>query len=143
MANCPVDDFTLAEEAYEGYFKIDKCPSCRGVWLDANELEQIQELTINDYRDELAQPENNVARAFTLARSRREGDYNCVKCQTKLVKKEYAYNSQIMIDSCPKGCGIWLDAGELEALEQFFERHQPEKVSRWRHILDILDTMRK
>jgi len=143
MMNCPVDDFTLAEESYEGYFKIDKCPSCRGVWLDTDELGKIQRLTINDYSDELAKPENSIARAFALAKSKQEGEYKCVKCESALIKKEYAYNSQIQIDMCPKGCGIWLDAGELEALEQFYERQQPEKISKMQFILDFIDSKRR
>ena len=143
MRNCPVDDFTLIEESYEGYFKIDRCPTCRGVWLDKDELEQIQELTINDHREALAKPENNVAKAFALAKSKQEKAYNCVKCKEALVKKEYAYNSQIQVDACANGCGMWLDAGELEALEQFYERLQPEKLSKLQYFLDFVDTLRR
>lgn len=143
MLKCPVDDFTLSEESYEGYFKIDRCPTCSGVWLDADELEKIQRLTINDYSDDLAKPENSVARAFQLAISKQEGAYKCVKCETTLAKKEYAYNSQIQIDTCPKGCGIWLDAGELEALEQFYERQQPEKGGKLQFIVDFFDSKRR
>jgi len=143
MPNCPVDDFTLSEESYEGYFKIDRCPTCRGVWLDKDELKKIQGLQINDYREALAEPENNVARAFALAQSRQEKPYKCVKCDATLTKKEYAYNSQIQIDSCPNGCGMWLDAGELEALEQFYERLQPEKITKFQYVMDILDSMRR
>ena len=139
---CPVDDFTLSEESYEGYFKIERCPHCRGVWLDAGELDKIQRTTINDYKDELAKPENSVARAFALAKSRQEGAYNCVKCETSLIKKEYAYNSQVLIDTCPEGHGMWLDAGELEALEQFYERQQPEEPSKLQFILDFIDSKR-
>jgi Zn-finger nucleic acid-binding protein len=36
--------------------------------------------------------------------------------------KEYAYCSQIIIDVCPEGCGVWLDEGEIQELEKFFER---------------------
>lgn len=143
MRKCPVDDFTLTEESYEGYFKIDRCPSCRGVWLDPDELDKIQRLTINDYSKELAKPENDVARAFALAKSKQEGVYKCVKCSSDLLKREYGFNSQIQIDSCPSGCGMWLDAGELEALEQFYERHQPEKVGRVQSILDFIDSIRR
>jgi Zn-finger nucleic acid-binding protein len=37
-------------------------------------------------------------------------------------RREHGYCSQVMIDTCPKCRGIWLDQGELEALEVFFER---------------------
>lgn len=38
--HCPKCGQELATEHY-GSVEIDVCPSCRGVWLDANELETI------------------------------------------------------------------------------------------------------
>jgi hypothetical protein len=38
--HCPKCGQKLATEAY-GSVEIDLCPSCRGLWLDANELETI------------------------------------------------------------------------------------------------------
>lgn len=37
---CPKCGADLAEHDYEGV-KIDSCTECRGVWLDAGELEQL------------------------------------------------------------------------------------------------------
>jgi acetyl-CoA carboxylase beta subunit len=37
---CPKCGQALATESY-GPVEIDLCPSCRGLWLDANELEAI------------------------------------------------------------------------------------------------------
>jgi len=41
-----------------------------------------------------------------------------------LVKREYSFTSQIMIDNCPKSHGMWLDAGDLSRLEKFYEEEQ-------------------
>lgn len=38
---CPRCSVALVEEAVENV-KIDRCPQCNGVWLDAGELEQLQ-----------------------------------------------------------------------------------------------------
>ena len=38
--HCPKCGQKLATEHY-GAVEIDLCPSCRGIWLDANELESI------------------------------------------------------------------------------------------------------
>ena len=38
--HCPKCGQTLATQS-RGEVEIDVCPSCRGVWLDANELETI------------------------------------------------------------------------------------------------------
>jgi hypothetical protein len=37
---CPKDGATLVKEVAHGTI-IDRCPSCRGVWLDAGELERL------------------------------------------------------------------------------------------------------
>jgi uncharacterized protein len=39
--NCPRCSVALKEEEVE-HVKIDRCPQCNGVWLDAGELEQLQ-----------------------------------------------------------------------------------------------------
>jgi Zn-finger nucleic acid-binding protein len=40
--NCPVDDTTLVMSDRQG-IEIDYCPTCRGVWLDRGELDQLIE----------------------------------------------------------------------------------------------------
>lgn len=37
---CPVDGATLVSETLSGVV-IDRCPTCKGVWLDGGELEQL------------------------------------------------------------------------------------------------------
>jgi hypothetical protein len=38
---CPKCGQTLMVEKYAGEVEIDVCPGCRGLWLDANEMETI------------------------------------------------------------------------------------------------------
>jgi hypothetical protein len=38
---CPRDGAKLQTQAYEG-IDIDQCPTCKGIWLDAGELEHLQ-----------------------------------------------------------------------------------------------------
>lgn len=120
MRRCPVDDFTLAPESYEGV-EIDRCPHCRGVWLDAGELEAVQDNQDSDFRDVPESKLDTVSGAIGMAKAASEDTYNCVVCDSDLIKKEYAPSSQIMIDNCPKGHGMWLDAGELSRLQMFYE----------------------
>ena len=41
---CPVDQATMAKEVLlEGDLIIDRCPVCKGVWLDHEEIEIVQE----------------------------------------------------------------------------------------------------
>ena len=39
---CPVDGSTLLKE-HNNEIIIDRCPKCKGVWLDAGEIEAIKE----------------------------------------------------------------------------------------------------
>ncbi|MDB5101300.1 MAG: hypothetical protein JWM80_5721 [Cyanobacteria bacterium RYN_339] len=38
---CPRDGAALATQIHEGV-EIDQCPTCKGVWLDAGELEHLE-----------------------------------------------------------------------------------------------------
>ena len=38
---CPIDDAAMAKEIVMGIV-IDRCPTCRGVWLDGGELEYMK-----------------------------------------------------------------------------------------------------
>jgi len=121
MRKCPIDDFSLKQETYEGV-TIDTCPHCKGVWLDAGELEAIQEAQDSDFRDvPTSGALDSVRAAEGMAEAKSEGPRNCVVCNSGLVQKEYAFASQVMIDNCPKGHGMWLDRDELARLEMFYE----------------------
>ena len=123
MRQCPVDDFTLKQETYEGVV-IDVCPHCSGVWLDAGELEALQKTQDSDFREVTTTDLDQVRAAEDMGRALSEGPRGCVVCDAELVKKEYAFTSQVMIDNCPNGHGMWLDKGELSRLEMFFEDEQ-------------------
>lgn len=133
---CPRDKSPLETKTYEAKIEVDACPACGGLWLDKGELEAIQEAKENDYSKALADLPDSVARSINKVAQIDAGPVGCVKCGTEMDTREYAYCSQIVIDTCPEGCGIWLDAGELQALEKFFERSQAEAGDviplRWR-----------
>jgi len=123
MPNCPVDDFTLVQETYEGV-TIDRCLHCAGIWLDAGELETIQKNQADDFRGVPDDAMDFVSGAIGMAKAKTEKTLSCVKCDDALVKREYSFTSQIMIDNCPKGHGMWLDKAELVRLEKFYEEEQ-------------------
>ena len=123
MPHCPVDDFTLAQESYEGV-TIDRCPHCGGVWLDAGELEAIQKAQDSDFRGVPDDAMDFVTGALGMAKANSEKTLSCIKCEDDLVKREYSFTSQVMIDNCPNGHGMWLDKHELARLEKFYEEEQ-------------------
>jgi len=120
--HCPIDNNELEKQSYEADIEIDICPRCAGVWLDKGELETIEETIENDYIEELEKFPDYAGSAYTMALQKKAAEITCPDCNTAMERKEYAYTSQIMIDKCPKCHGIWLDKGELQALEIFFEK---------------------
>ena len=120
MRQCPVDDFTLKPTEYEDV-AVDVCLHCGGVWLDAGELEIIQKTQDSDFRGVPRSELDSLTAAEGMAQSKDEGARDCVSCKDPMEKCEYAFSSQVMIDRCSKGHGIWLDKGELARLESFYE----------------------
>lgn len=119
---CPKDETTLATVDYEGAVQVDRCPTCRGMWLDQGELEQIERTKERDYTAELRELPDLVDKAYAMASQSAAPPLDCPNCGRTMERREHAYCSQILIDVCPQCHGVWLDADEIGALEVFFER---------------------
>ena len=123
---CPLDGNELAKQTYESNIEIDKCPQCGGMWLDDNELERIQDVSERDYSAEIERLPNVVDQAYAMALAGSKPAVNCAGCGQEMERTEHGGCSQILIDNCPKCGGVWLDEGELKALEVFFEKAAAE-----------------
>jgi len=123
---CPKDATPLESSRYEADVKVDACPRCHGIWLDAGELERIEESHEREHSAVLARMPTLGFDAVALAAAKAEHELACPKCGKRLARREYGYCSQVLIDICPRCAGIWLDHRELGALEVFFERARAE-----------------
>lgn len=109
--------------------EIDHCPSCSGVYLDHRELEKIQDAAAS-HAPELVPPtrEQRVwARARENARpldgiaaTDEASPLVCPSCGGEMAERDYGFGSEVSIDTCIECRGVWLDFGELEALEEVF-----------------------
>lgn len=120
--HCPNDKTELEKSLYESVVEVDECKTCHGLWLDAGELEKKQKTIENDYTDELKKMPDHIAGAFRVEKEMQEALRVCPKCHQPMNKKEYGYCSQVIVDVCSSCWGIWLDNGEIQRLEIFFER---------------------
>ena len=107
--NCPRCRTELKLQEYRG-IQVDRCPECKGLWLDHPELDQLEDTVMDD----------DVAKG-TMEYASRESDISCPTCGDLMTTFNYrAYN--LPIDYCPKEHGFWLDAGEedrvLELMRQ-------------------------
>ena len=88
---------------------VDKCQSCGGIWFDKDELAQIHdtiEITLIEIRK---LPDSNE----------QNKPLNCPKCQSAIMEKiQNVRDEKVIMDVCPDCKGVWLDSGELKAIQQ-------------------------
>ena len=131
--NCPFDAVELHTRRLESDVEVEACPVCGGIWLSEGELRTLQDAHVHDH---LRPAPEAVSAAFDMAEQIHREPGPCPICDETLVRREYAYTSQVLIDACPRGHGMWLDAGELARLEQFFatQRHEAPEPTPLREL---------
>ncbi|MGE3311959.1 MAG: zf-TFIIB domain-containing protein [Limisphaerales bacterium] len=107
--NCPACGNSLASRK-AGTIVVDVCDGgCGGVWFDNFELRRIDEAGAQEIR--------GVHRDFSLRvdlESRRE----CPRCENQVMfRRFFSRLKRTQIDECPNCAGIWLDAGEFDAIQ--------------------------
>ncbi len=90
--------------------EVDKCPACLGIWFDQGELQRIDQVVepvLIEFRHIPSEYDQLTA-------------MNCPKCAEHplMEKHEHPRDEQVIIDVCPSCQGIWLDGGELAAIQQ-------------------------
>lgn len=112
---CPrCADVELAEATFDSV-TVDRCPACRGMWLDERELDAVLKSRPKGLlADDRAQRPTARSVAANTA-----GRINCPRCKgTYLIKLNSRRRPGTILDSCTVCYGTWLDAGELTRLTQ-------------------------
>ncbi|HOW26097.1 MAG TPA: zf-TFIIB domain-containing protein [Bacteroidales bacterium] len=87
--------------------EIDYCSQCSGIWLNTGEMELLLESP--DKRD-------LVLVSFRVDPDSSEKKLRCPICRKKMQKAMAGLDSDILIDKCRKGHGLWFDRGELHRI---------------------------
>jgi Zn-finger nucleic acid-binding protein len=104
--------------SYEGV-RIYNCGSCGGHWLTDARLDVILG------RRELDMPEAVKQKMMDIADAANSSErLFCMTCGRHMVKEAFKYWDDILIDRCQKCDGIWLDRGELEKCQIYWEYAQ-------------------
>jgi Zn-finger nucleic acid-binding protein len=119
--HCPRDKSELTVTRYEAQIDVDTCGACRGVWLDTGKLEAIQAVVEKDHSRHDTALLEPVKEAYVAVEQGIAPPVPCPRCSAIMDVRPFGMGSQIVIDECPEGCGIWLDGGELQALERYYE----------------------
>jgi uncharacterized protein len=102
---CGIDAIVVEHKKIE----LDHCLKCGGVWFDAGELELLLKSAGASIRTSLADTLH-----LTPTKSD-EKKRRCPICNHKM-DKVLVGEETILIDSCPRGHGLWFDGGELQQL---------------------------
>lgn len=103
--------------------EIDHCLSCLGTWLDAGELAMLTEIA--------GVEPGAMSRALENAKDGPRARRRCPRCGKKLRIIHIGNDPPVELDRCPRGHGLWLDAGEMEAVIRSHSEGEEGSVARF------------
>jgi Zn-finger nucleic acid-binding protein len=118
----------LTREPHASGLEMDRCPDCGGVWLNAGELERIETRARElkpppGFRADVDQMKRAYAHAHrpeTRTGVEETPPLSCPACGEPMFPREWSIGTLVEVDVCIDCRGVWLDPGELEAIEQIF-----------------------
>jgi Zn-finger nucleic acid-binding protein len=115
MARCPVCKISCTPVRYENV-PVQTCGGCGGYWLTPLKLDRICAIR------EVQMPEAVRQKMMDLAdASNTVEKLMCITCGVEMVREQFKIWDDIQLDRCPKCSGIWLDRGELEKCQIYWE----------------------
>jgi Zn-finger nucleic acid-binding protein len=106
--NCPRDGAELQRETLHS-IEVDACHTCLGIWLDTNELDQLEAATRSTEEE----------RRATVVYGEHPGELKCPVCAKTMTVFNYRAHA-VEIDMCEEH-GWWLDAGEEGRVREIIE----------------------
>ena len=104
--------------------EIDYCLACGGIWLDSGELEIL-----------LGHPDlvGELLHLFDTNLQKRKSQRKCPICLKRMEEFTPSSASELYLDKCKKGHGLWFDRGELEQVLQLFNTAESKQVQTLLH----------
>ncbi len=117
---CPACSNALRQVKTESVL-IDHCTQCKGIWFDPDELAPVI-MALKSADLTLAKETESTAPIHARpAHTVKENDRFCPRCDKKLKKFNYGYDSNVFLDRCTDCQGIWTDAGEVNQIIEFLK----------------------
>ena len=107
--NCPVDGSQLEKHAIQSV-EVEECPQCHGMWFEKGELRQAKDEAEPDlnWLDTDLWSDQDIFKIDWSERS-------CPQCEELMATISYGA-TDVMVEYCFQGHGIWLDKGEFETI---------------------------
>ena len=106
---CPKCNCDLEKRPHEGIEEVDYCNQCKGMWLDFDELDQLEDRTFSE-----------DGQKGSLMLSPKPTEYLCPHCQSKLLRFKYRFHD-LELEYCENQHGFWLDEGEEHRILELME----------------------
>ena len=107
--DCPRCKVTLSVEKHKG-IQVDRCPGCEGMWLDYDELDQLEDTVM----------ENDQQKGTMMFKSF-GSELSCPRCKAPM--KWFRYRQyDLEMDFCEAEHGFWLDKGEEKRVREIMEQ---------------------
>lgn len=120
--HCPHCRAELKTYPYH-HFTVDFCPTCGGLWFDPGEMRDYIQLCLQD-NPNLCKEKINLQQTVANINRLPEPVYLCPRCHISMEKVNYSYDSNVIIDKCPKCCGIWVHRGEIQRIVRYTNQNQ-------------------
>jgi Zn-finger nucleic acid-binding protein len=110
MRVCPKCGAQLVPAAL-GNLMVDGCPGCGGIWFDYGELAKVAQAgsTGSTVLEASFNPGGGYGPGGTMS---------CPSCGAPLHEFEFQHSPGIKLDGCSQCKGIWVDDGELAAIQR-------------------------
>ena len=131
--DCPICTAALRRIRYEGV-EINTCDGCGGEFVGPDQIAHIVNIRETRFTSENSAP----APRFGPPEPRDERTLSCPKCFNNMAPANYAADTGIFVDRCGACGGLWLEASELERIQETLEKWQDAAPARIRALGDEL-----
>ena len=102
--DCPKCDSIMEAVTYHGV-TVDRCTECKGIWFPGVEHKILKKMKGSQAID-IGSPE--LGKEYDELE-----DVHCPVCDTVMERLTETFQPHIHYESCPKGDGVFFDAGEF------------------------------
>ena len=118
MARCPNCKVRTQPVDYEAT-RLQMCGQCGGYWIDPLALKRILHCREQQWPEPVKQKFMEMAEQSDTKRK-----IMCLRCGVIMHKEQFKDWQEIVIDRCGQCQAIWLDPGELEKIQIYWEYAQ-------------------
>lgn len=106
--NCPKCESAMEAANYSG-LTVQRCTGCQGLWFGPNSFQALK-------KDDWLSDHIDTGPAKKGIKHDKIRGVNCPECDSRMKHLTDKDQPHILYEECPKGCGVYFDAGEFKDL---------------------------